>query len=116
MAALSLLMAAQECRQMGRNLSPGELSAMLQGSFKPHHNRGKMQNRVADLALGLQAALSLKQTSGIRTSERKQKQADARMDLALSCAEAIIGVRANEMKPSKQTQEQKGSSMAMEMG
>jgi hypothetical protein len=77
MAALSLFAAAREYRQTGRNLSPGELSIILRDRFKPHQNRSRLPNRAAELALSLQAALSLRQTQGLRNPEQKQKQAEA---------------------------------------
>lgn len=105
-ASLSLFMAAREYRQMGRNLSPDDLTAMLQDSFKPHQNRGKIQNRTTDLALALQVALSLKQADGIRSLEQKRKQADAWMDLALGCVKVIISAQADEIKQAiKQVQQ-----------
>ena len=108
MASLSLFMARREYRQMGRNLSSEELSDMLQNSFKPHQNRGKIQNCNSELTLKVQTALSMWQADGLRTSEQKQKQADVWMDLALSCAKVIINSRANELK-----QEQKQTNMVM---
>jgi len=113
MAALSLFAAAREYRQMGKNKSPGELSAMLQNSFKPHQNRGKVHNRAGDLAGGLQAALSLRRADGVRTQEQKQKQADAWMDLALGCAKVIISVQANEMKQAQKEEQSQHSTMTM---
>jgi hypothetical protein len=108
MAALSLFAAAREYRQIGSILSSGELSAMLQQSFKPHQNRGNIQNRADELTLGLQVALSLKQAEGPRSQEQMQKQADAWMNLALGCAKVVICQRAHELKQElKQKQEQK---------
>jgi len=113
MGALSLFMAAREYRQMGRNLSPGELSAMLQDSFRPHQNRGKIQNRVGELSHKAQAALSMRQADGLRTPEQKQKQADAWMSLALDCAKVIISAQAAELKLEQKEQEQKTPSLVM---
>jgi hypothetical protein len=98
MAALSLAAATREHRQMGRNLSPNELATILQNNFKPHQNRGNIQNRAGDLARGLQAALSQQQSDGIRTAEQKQLQADTWMELALGCVKVIISVQADELK------------------
>jgi hypothetical protein len=117
MAALSLFAATREYRQMGRRPSPGDLSSGLQDRFRPHQNRGGIQNRAAELAQGLQTALSLHRADGVRSKEQKQKQADARMDLALGCVKAIIGAEANEMKREQDreqnAQEQQEPSAAM---
>ena len=113
MAALSLFMAAREYRQMGRTLSAGELSAMMQNSFRPHQNRGKIQNRVAELSVKVQAALAMRRAEGIRTPEQKQKQADAWMSLALGCAKVIISGQADEMKLAQKEQEQKQPTLVM---
>jgi hypothetical protein len=98
MAALSLGLAAREYRQMGRALAPAELSALLQNSFRPHQNRGKIQSRAGELTQRLQTALALRQTSGLRGPEQKQKQADVWMELALGCAKMIISAQAEELK------------------
>ena len=112
-AALSLFMAAREYRQMGRTLSAEDLSAMMQTGFKPHQNRGKIQNRVTELSVKAQAALAMRQTDGLRTPEQKQKQADAWTALALDCAKVIISSRADEMKLAQKDQEQKQPPIAM---
>jgi hypothetical protein len=114
MAVFSLFMAAREYRQMGRNLSPDDLSAMLRDNFHPHQNRGRIQNRATDIALSLQKALSLKHSDGVRSSEQKQKQADAWIDLALGCAKAIISVQADEFRLAQKAQELNKPSMVME--
>jgi len=105
-SALSLFMAAREYRQMGRTLSAVELSAMMQNSFNPHQNRGKIQNRVTELSVKAQAILATRRADGLRTPEQKQKQADAWMSLALDCAKVIISGRAAEMKLEQKEQEQ----------
>jgi hypothetical protein len=98
MAAFSLDAAAREYRQVGKDLSTGELAVMLQDSFKPHQNRGSMQNRISELSHTLQAALSQQQAGGIRSGDQKQKLAEAWMAMALGCVKVIICARAGEMK------------------
>jgi len=113
MASLSLFAAAREYRQMDRSMSPGELLAMLQDSFRPHQNRGKIHNRADELAIRLQAALSLRQADGIRMPEQKQKQADAWMDLALGCAKVIIRAQADELKLAQKEQARQDAGIVM---
>jgi hypothetical protein len=44
------------------------------------------------------AALALNHAPGIRSSELKQKQAGAYMDMALSCVRVLLRVQAEKMK------------------
>ncbi len=109
MAALALFAAAREYRQMGRNVAPGDLSAMLQAGFKPHQNRGKLHSRAEQITTALRAALSRQQAEGLRTPAQKQEQADAWMTLALGCAKVLIGEQVLELKQEKK---QQGMTMA----
>ena len=113
MAALALSMAVREYRQMGKSLSPDDLSAVLQNNFKPHQNRGKILSRAADLTLTLQAAISLGQVDGLRSPEQKQQQADAWMELALSCTKVIISAETDEISPTHRVQDQRGPVLTM---
>ena len=103
-AALSMYEAARQYRQMEISVSREERSDMLRARFHPHHNRSKVSSRTDEIASSIQSALALARAEGIRTSEYKQKQADAYMDIALQCAGAIIRTQTDEFKQSQREQ------------
>ena len=105
MAVLALYEAAREYRQMGKELSAEERSELLKSNFHPHQNRGKIQNRVADLGQKIGAALSLRHADGVRTPEQKERQSNAYLDIALHCVKDLVRVQADDIKLEKKKSE-----------
>lgn len=98
-AALSLLAAQRELRQMERPVSPEEFTAEVLDSYRPHRDRGWMRTKVE----GIRAAAAdidcrLRQ-SGIRTLEDRMGLVDAYKRFALECVKARLFVRVDAPQP-----------------
>jgi hypothetical protein len=101
MAVMALFAAAREYRHLGKSASSDALAEQLRASFRPHENRSGLSSRADEIAGMLAAALKFSGEAGVRLETRKEKQAEAFMNLALSCAKAVIRHEADELKQTR---------------
>ena len=98
MAALSLLVVLQECRQLGTALTPAQGCQYLQSHILPHQNRKSIRSRTEETAAQTQTALDKSNASGVRGEAEKRGIADAWLELALSCAKVSVKHDGDELK------------------
>lgn len=97
MAALSLLAALREWRQLGAPLTLPQGTQLLQSCVLPHQNRNNLKSRTGEIGKLLQEATSKSGAQEAHYEEEKREIADAWLELALSCVKASVKYEADEM-------------------
>jgi len=90
MAAGSLLLAKELCRQMERPVTAEQLVQKLQSSYRPHADRGWLRTRTEDIRKDLADIDRMTHTSGIRGVEDQRSLGSSYHRLALDCVRTRI--------------------------
>ena len=92
MAAGSLLLLKDLCRQMERPVTAEQLVCRLQSEYKPHEDRGWLRSRMEDIRRDLADIGRQIDTSGIRSEDDMKRLCRSYMSLALDCVKARMFV------------------------
>ncbi|TWH59579.1 Toprim domain-containing protein [Desulfitobacterium sp. LBE] len=85
MAAGSLFLAKELCRQMGRPVTAEQLVQKLQSSYRPHVDRGWLRTRMEDIRRDLTDIDRITHKPGIRGVEDQRYLGSSYLRLALDC-------------------------------
>jgi hypothetical protein len=96
MAAGSLLLTRELCRQMEHPMTTEQLMRKLQTSYRPHEDRGWLRTRTEDIRRTLEEINRLVKTPGIRGVEDQRRLGSSYLRLALDCIRTRIFV---ELEP-----------------
>lgn len=88
MAAGSLVLLRQQCRQMERPVTMEQLIRRLQSSYRPHEDRGWLRTRAEDLRRDLEDIDRQVHSAGIWSLEDQQRLSCSYLHLALDCVKA----------------------------
>lgn len=97
-AGMALSAAQRELRQLGENAAAEQLADRLRESILPHQNRGALKNRPEEIAMELQSILAKSAAVGLRSEQEKRQLAGDWMNLARSCAKAVVRYEAEQLK------------------
>jgi hypothetical protein len=92
MAAGSLLLLKDLCRQMERPVTAEQLVCRLQSKYKPHEDRGWLRSRMEDIRRNLADISRQIDTPGIRSEDDMKRLCRSYMSLALDCVKTRMFV------------------------
>lgn len=92
MAAGSLLLLKDLCRQMERPVTAEQLVRKLQSEYKPHEDRGWLRSRMEDIRRDLADIGRQIDTPGIRSEDDMKRLCRSYLSLALDCVKARMFV------------------------
>lgn len=90
MAACSLFLAKELCRQMERPVTTEQLVRKLQSNYHPHEDRGWLRTRTDDIRRDLADIDRLTHMPGIRRVEDQLRLGGSYLRLALDCVKARV--------------------------
>jgi len=96
MAAGSLLLTKELCRQMDHPVTTEQLMRKLQASYRPHEDRGWLRTRTEDIRRALEEINRMMNTPGIRGVEDQRRLGSSYLRLALDCVRARMFI---ELEP-----------------
>lgn len=96
MAAGSLFLAKELCRQMERPVTAEQLVQKLQSNYRPHEDRGWLRTRTEDIRRALEEINRMVNTPGIRGVEDQRRLGSSYLRLALDCVRARMFI---ELEP-----------------
>ncbi|OCN02080.1 hypothetical protein A7X67_04925 [Clostridium sp. W14A] len=99
MAAGSLLLLKDLCRQMERPVTAEQLVCRLQSEYKPHEDRGWLRSRMEDIRRDLVDIGRQINTPGIRGEDDMRRLCRSYLDLALDCVKARMFVELESPEP-----------------
>ncbi len=92
MAAGSLLLLKDLCRQMEQPVTAEQLVCRLQSEYKPHEDRGWLRSRMEDIRHDLADIGRQIDTPGIRSEDEMKRLCRSYLNLALDCVKAWMFV------------------------
>lgn len=113
MAAGSLLLTKELCRQMEHPVTTEQLMRKLQSSYRPHEDRGWLRTRLADIRRELTDIDHLVHSPGIRTLEDQQRLGGSYLKIALDCVKARMFVELES--PTLLTEQEQNENFIMTM-
>ena len=104
MAAGSLLLLKDLCRQMERPVTAEQLVCRLQSEYKPHEDRGWLRSRMEDIRRNLADIGRQIDTPGIRSEDDMKRLCRSYLSLSLDCVKArmFVELESPELVPEQE--------------
>lgn len=104
MAAGSLLLLEEQCKQMERPITREQLIRRLQASYRPHEDRGWLRTKIADIQKHLSEIQGIRTMPGIRSLEDQNQLSTCYLRFALGCVKAwmFVELEMSEILPNQE--------------